>query len=350
MVSNGFFSQYKKCVIFGGAGFIGCHMARFMLDHGFAGQIYLADIRKPNQAAGGMWLDQALADGRIRVVAVDVRQPVDNPELPSHADLVFNLAAVHREPGHEAREYFETNILGAQNVCNWADQVGCSRVVFTSSISPYGPVEMPTDEKALTVPLTPYGSSKLVAEKIHEAWLAADSKQRRLVIVRPGVVFGPGEGGNVTRMVRAVLGRYFFYMGNRDTIKAGIYVKELCGAIAWALGKVENEPRGVLIFNGTFGPPPTVEKFANTILKVVDRNLFIPTVPFALLFGAATLIDVFMRPLGVRHPFSPVRIRKLVRSNYIVPGRLMNDGYQYSYTLEQALADWRDERPSDWGL
>ena len=128
---------------------------------------------------------------------------------------------------------------GAENVCSWADQVGCNRIIFTSSIAPYGPAEEPKDEQSLTVPVTAYGSSKLAAEKIHIAWQHKDIEDRQLVIVRPGVVFGPGEGGNVSRMIKAVLHRYFFYMGNAQTRKAGIYVKELCHAMIWVLQKQE---------------------------------------------------------------------------------------------------------------
>ena len=45
---------------------------------------------------------------------------------------------------------------------------------------------------------------------------------RKLLIVRPGVVFGPGEGGNVSRLIKAVIKRYFIYIGNRKTRKAGV--------------------------------------------------------------------------------------------------------------------------------
>ena len=80
-------------------------------------------------------------------------------------------------------------------------------------------------------PNTPYGSSKLAAEKIHIAWQNRDIKNRILTIVRPGVVFGKGEGGNMSRLVKLIHKNFFFYMGNKDTRKAGIYVKELVNQI-----------------------------------------------------------------------------------------------------------------------
>ena len=80
---------------------------------------------------------------------------------------VFNFAAVHRTPGHEDHEYFETNINGAENVVAFAEKYNRKKIVFTSSIAPYGAAEEEKFETTLETPNTAYGISKLVAEKIH---------------------------------------------------------------------------------------------------------------------------------------------------------------------------------------
>ena len=90
--------------------------------------------------------------------------------------------AVHREPGHAAEEYFATNPPGAEHACARGEQAACPRMIFTSSIAPYGPTEEERDEQAISVPVTPYGASKLAAEKIHWAWQRA-GKGRFLLIV-----------------------------------------------------------------------------------------------------------------------------------------------------------------------
>ena len=64
-------------------------------------------------------------------------------------DLIANFAAVHREPGHEEYEYFECNIKGAENICNWAERTNCQKIIFTSSIAPYGPSEDIKDESSV---------------------------------------------------------------------------------------------------------------------------------------------------------------------------------------------------------
>lgn len=75
-------------------------------------------------------------------------------------------------------------------------------MIFTSSIAPYGAAEALKKETTLPTPNTPYGISKLVAEKIHETW--KEKNQGQLIIVRPGIVYGKGEHGNMTRLYAGV--------------------------------------------------------------------------------------------------------------------------------------------------
>ncbi|RME57184.1 NAD(P)-dependent oxidoreductase [Candidatus Parcubacteria bacterium] len=340
------------CVIFGGTGFIGSHFAKIILEEKIVDKVVLADLKPVDLKRFNYLLSQYMESGQIEFAQCDVRdvRSFDSIQLDDgEVSLVANFAAIHREPGYEPHEYFETNILGAENVCNWAERVGCKQIIFTSSIAPYGPSESPKTEESIPCPETAYGASKLVAEKIHLAWQKADLANRKLVIVRPGVVFGPGEGGNVTRLVRAVLGRYFFYMGNRRTVKAGIYVKELCYSMLWALKQLNIESNsGCLLYNASLNPSPSVEEYVNSICKVAGVTRSFLSVPYCILFSLAWLMEIVARPLGINHPFSPVRVRKLVRSNNIQAKTLSDHGYEYRFNLASALADWKRDMPRDW--
>jgi len=165
---------------------------------------------------------------------------------------------------------------------------------------------------------------------------------------RPGVVFGPGEGGNVSRLVRAVLGRCFFYTGNRDTHKAGIYVPELCAALWWALERQDAAEEAVTLFNATLYPAPALADYVAAICAVAGVERRVPSVLYQALLAAGWLLDLMARPLGIAHPFSPVRIRKLVAANDIVPAYLLAQGYPFRYTLETAMADWWATCPEEW--
>nr|MDQ3621902.1 NAD(P)-dependent oxidoreductase [Verrucomicrobiota bacterium] len=165
-----------RCIIFGGSGYIGTMLARHFSENLRFSEIILADLQPPGIP---------LPDG-IRFVETDVRQPVGGPLAGLKADWLFNFAAIHREPGHAAHEYYDTNLAGARHTCAYAEQISCQNLFFTSSIAVYGPTPGATPEEAPKYPVTPYGISKFCAELIHEGWFRA-GPGRRLIVVRPGV-------------------------------------------------------------------------------------------------------------------------------------------------------------------
>ena len=331
--------KFANCIVFGGTGFIGSHFTKFVLENDLVDNVVLADIKPIRD-------DFNFDPERVRYLELDVRKPISDWGVSGSFDLIANFAAVHREPGHSLSEYYETNLPGADNVCTWAETVDCRNIIFTSSIAPYGPTEDVKTEESIPTPVSGYGGSKLAAEKIHIGWQRAGSG-RRLVIVRPGVVFGPGEQGNVTRLVQATLRRYFLYMGNRFTRKAGGYVKELVNTMFWALDRIPNS-EGRILYNFTMPQAPTVQDYVDTACKVAGVRRYIPSFPYGLLLGISYFIEVVFRPFGIKQPISPVRIRKLVRSNNIEPTILKKNGYVYRYTLESAMLDWHKERPDEW--
>jgi nucleoside-diphosphate-sugar epimerase len=334
-----------KAVIFGGSGFIGSHFSQYLLDNNIVEQVVVADIISLDKNRITDLYSSYVSQGKIVFHNIDVRKEI-SIVIEGTVSLIANFAAVHREPGHESTEYYETNLLGAENVCAWASCIDCNNIIFTSSIAPYGPSELARDEKSLPVPATAYGGSKLVAEKIHQIWQAEDKLNRRLVITRPGVVFGAGEGGNVTRLVKATVKRYFFYMGNKNTRKAGTYVKELCNAMWWALDvKAKDEP---VLFNMSMNPGPTIEEYVNTICEVAEIKRFVPNIPYSLMYAASLIIEPIAKITGINQPISPVRMRKLVKSNNIIPQYLADNSYTYLYSFKKALTDWRKDNKKDW--
>jgi GlcNAc-P-P-Und epimerase len=335
-------TRFNTCVIFGGTGFIGSHFALFLLNNNLASHVILADLLPLRSE-----FVETLLDPRLTVCNLDVRDSYTAWDLPSSGvDLIVNLAAIHREPGHQSYEYYETNLPGAENVCEYAEYVNCLQIIFTSSIAPYGPTETVKTELSIPTPVSAYGGSKLVAERIHLAWQRAGAG-RRLVIVRPGVVFGPGERGNVTRLVQATLRGYFLYMGNRETRKAAGYVKELVLSLFWVLDRLPLDG-GFLLYNFSMQEPPSVQDFVQTTLAVVNQRRFVPSLPYRGILILSYILDSTAKVLNVKHPFSPVRIRKLVRSNNIQPQLLVELGYPYQYTLSSAMQDWMNDSPDEW--
>ena len=314
--------KFDSFVIFGGCGFIGSHVVDLLREKYPDAKIYIADLLA----------DAAQSDGVISYQRVDVRNSIELQGDFGANTLVFNFAAIHRTPGHPDYAYFETNIRGAENVCDFARKHGIENIVFTSSIAPYGAAEELKTEETLPTPNTPYGISKLVAEKIHREW-AAENASRRLSIVRPGIVFGKGENGNMTRLYKALKKRKFAYAGRKDTIKACIYVKDLV-RVMLAMGEAEGEK--TKLYNCCYYPSFTIEQIANTMLKATGMRRRIPFIPRKPMMAAATLCGLFG---GLGLGICPARVKKLMVSTNIDGQKLAKD-YPLSYSLEDAFRDW----------
>ena len=303
--------SFNSAVVVGADGFIGTHLCDALAKGGIE-EISKIDIKS--------------------ATPVDIRKPFDIKGDFGENTAIFNLAAVHRTPGHPDREYFETNMLGAKNVCDFAAKHGIISIVFTSSISPYGASEEQKTEETLPLPNTPYGISKLAAEYIHKEW-AASSPKHFLSIARPGIVFGRGENGNMARLYKALKKRRFAYAGRKDTIKASIYVKDL----ARILPEMAQNPRErVQTYNCTYFPAPSIEQIAQTMNKVTDLNRFVPYIPQTPLMMAASFAGMLG---GLGLGICPERVRKLMVSTNVSGEKLSKD-YPLRFSLEEAFADW----------
>lgn len=323
--------------IYGGAGFIGQHLADSILSKGSKDKVVLLDIRSPTEAGWKAPIEPFLHAGRLSFLRTDVR---DSEQVTANArefDVIVNLAAIHREPGHRAEEYFETNVAGARSVCDLADSIGCREIIFTSSISVYGVHDHAVDEETLVQPKTPYGQSKIQAEKIHAEW--AKNSGGRLSIIRPGVVFGPGENGNVTRLVRETvrLGRQIQI--KPDQPKAGIYVEELLEVIHWLRQQPLESGRHHLV-NGVSDENLTFNSYGEALQELKGYQKKPLTVSEPLLRLATMTLKPLGWILGTGSKFHPERLAKLTLANDVKPARLIAGGYPYAWPLRRALADW----------
>src|SRR4030088_3435076 len=214
----------KQAIVFGGAGFIGSHLVKGLVEGQQYSKVICVDVRSPRFEVDGV--DYVTADVRHEI-PTDLFDPV-----PSD---IFNLAAVHVTPGHADWEYFNTNVMGAVQVCRFANAIGCNSLVFTSSISVYGPSEQPLDEDAEPAPTSAYGRSKLAAEGIHKLWQGQPTRGRRRTVARPAGVCGLTERGIFTRLSRLLARGAFIYPGRRDTVKSCGYVKDLVDSLIFML-------------------------------------------------------------------------------------------------------------------
>ena len=314
----------RAALVLGGAGFIGSHLLSHLASSGKYEKLVSGDIRSPRFVVPG-----------VEYVEVDVRKPLPDDIGPGITEI-FNLAAIHTTPGHEDWEYYWTNVLGAIHASDFARRSGARNVIFTSSISVYGESEETKDEDSPLVPTTAYGCSKLCAEKIHRLWQAEAPESRRLVIVRPGVVYGYMEQGNFTRLAELLLKNRFIFPGRTDTIKACGYVTDLVRSITFMMDRTDE----VMTYNFCYVERYTTAQICEAFSRVAGYKRPKLTVPLTPMLIGAWIFEI-MAKMGMRTSINRARVLKLVRSNNIVPKRLSEAGFANSYDLNAALADWQ---------
>jgi nucleoside-diphosphate-sugar epimerase len=241
---------------------------------------------------------------------------------------------VHTTPGHPTHEYYETNVLGAISVCDFAERHNIIEIIFTSSISVYGPDEEKKDEETILTPNSAYGYSKMMAEKIHHSWFNR-SINNVLTIVRPAVVFGPGEGGNFTRLATMLNKGFFVYPGRKDTIKACIYVDDLLFAIEAARHTTNN----LELLNGAYLERYTLEDIIEAFKAEHFPEVRLFMVPKFVVIAAAKFFNVmnFMN-VGIH----PERVMKLIKSTNIYPSWIEKNKIQLPGDLKSALQRWSE--------
>jgi len=151
-----FKNKNMKCLVTGGAGFIGSHLVRALINEG--NEVVVVDKE-------GRFSDD------YEFIYADISKEDYNLKISKAlqgVDTVFHLAAKARvQPSIEHPiEFNETNVTGTLTLLELCREAGVKRFVFSSSSSVYGDTtEFPTPETAPTGPMSPYGLQKLIGEQ-----------------------------------------------------------------------------------------------------------------------------------------------------------------------------------------
>ena len=200
--------------IIGGAGFVGTRLAKVFSQTEQEFRIF----------------DKALEGDSF----IDIAELQTFDKLPP-ADVVINLAAEHRDDVSPKSLYDRVNVEGSKNVCNYCRANNINTIVFTSSVAVYGFAPEGTDEGGPLNPFNDYGRTKMEAEAVYKDWLSENKRERSLVIVRPAVIFGEQNRGNVYNLLNLISGNRFVMFGNGCNRKSMAYVQNVAEFLAFSI-------------------------------------------------------------------------------------------------------------------
>ncbi|MGA4577393.1 NAD-dependent epimerase/dehydratase family protein [Limisphaera sp. VF-2] len=256
-------------------------------------------------------------------------------EAARGAAAVVHLAAEHRDDVRPVRLYHEVNVEGTRNVLRAAREVGCRRVIFTSTVAVY-PLDVPCPaEDHPPAPFNAYGRSKAEAEALVRAW-AEEDPTRCAVIVRPSVVFGEGNRGNVYNLLRQIHEGRFVMVGSGRNRKSMAYVGNVAAFLHWCL----RLPPGLHVFNYADKPDLTTAELVALARRVMGRDgdwRARIRLPYAVALPLGWMADAVAAVTGRSLPVSSIRIRKFCAETTVNTERLERSGFVRPYGLIEAL-------------
>ena len=317
--------MFKKILVTGGSGFIGYHLHNDLAHD----RIINLDLEEPD------------FDYRSTFIRGDVRDVAIVKNAIKGCDAIWNMAAAHKDFGISRDEYFSINEHGMRVLTEAATVENIKKFVFFSSVAVYGDSNEPRTEGSPTHPSNDYGASKLAAEKVLEAWAAEDTS-REVLIIRPVVVYGERNYGNLYRLMKQIGKGQYVNIGAGTNIKSIAYVKNLVEAVLYLLDHMKS---GVSIYNYADEPQLTSRTIGETIAAALGKSTPI-SLPYWLVYSLALPFDLIKKITGKDLLVSSNRVQKLTMSTHFKAEKIRETGFNPAFSnIEglQNMAKWFKE-------
>lgn len=299
-----------KIAITGGAGFIGGRLADHLKNQGH--DIVVIDI-----AASP---------------AIDIMDQKALSTACKGCDVIYHLAALHSDDIFPRSRYYDVNTQGTQNVIQTAKDNNIKRIIFTSTFALYGLNTGMPNEDSTPSPFNDYGESKLQAEQYLNAW-TDESADNIATIVRPVVVFGEGNRGNVYTLLNQITRKKFVMIGEGKNRKSMAYVGNVAEFLTFCLE--EKEP--FKVYNYADKPDYQIQDLINDIYTQLGWKKPSFYLPYSIGLTAGYLFDGLTKLTGKNFPISSVRVQKFCADTTCEAERYQQTGFIPKYTLADGV-------------
>jgi nucleoside-diphosphate-sugar epimerase len=305
-------------IVVGGSGFIGTRLgsllARERVDFKIVDKVISGSFPKFTKLA-------------------DVRSVEVLETAISENSILVNLAAEHRDDVTPLSLYDDVNVQGARNLCLIARKKNVKTIIFTSSVAIYGFAPLGTDESGEVAPFNDYGRTKYEAELVYKAWQAEDPLIRALVIIRPTVVFGEQNRGNVYNLLRQIASGKFVMIGDGLNRKSMAYVGNVVAFIQHAL----TFKPGVHTFNYIDKPDFTMNQLVSWVNKLLGKSIEINfRLPYLVGLFIGKGFDIASTIIGKKFPISAIRVKKFC-SNSVYESAIHATGFTPPFSILEAV-------------
>lgn len=308
-----------KIALIGGSGFVGTHLIEqfYQLDMNELLNIDKAPSEKYDAISKiGDVLDKDLLVEQLRGV-----------------DIVILLAAEHRDDVTPVSRYYDVNVEGMKNTLAAMEANAVKRLVFVSSVAIYGLDKDNPDESTPPDPFNHYGISKWQAEQVLQKWYS-DHQDWNINIVRPSVIFGERNRGNVYNLFRQIASGKFMMVGKGTNRKSMAYVGNVVAFLAYL---TREQVDGYHVYNYVDKPDFNTNDLVSLIGKALNKPVPARHIPQWLGMLGGYGFDVLAFLTGRKMNISSVRVRKFCAVTVYDASKISATRFIPPFTLAEGL-------------
>jgi nucleoside-diphosphate-sugar epimerase len=323
----------KRLLITGTTGTIGRAVAERLI----ASDKYDIKVQVRNPLEARAQVGQVVDFTKVRIEEADFTRVGDREMrlLTKNCHTIVHAAGLVHKPDAPYQEYEVINVRATQLLVEAAAQNKVHTLVFLSSIAVYGPGPFENvDETAPLKGITPYAVSKMTSE----LFLQRFGQIPRVIILRPSMVFGEGDRGNLLSLARSIKSKQYKHIGDGGAGKSVIYSRDVANAIELCINTL---PEGIHVFNLSNPIPITVRILTEEIAGALGMSKKLQSVPEGLVKLGVKAAGLFMQE---KSPITLEQVEKLTTTTTCSVQKLVKaTGFQPTYPLEKALKlemDW----------
>ena len=305
--------------IIGGSGFVGTKLIGNLID---TPTLNLINIDK----------QQSSSYPQLTKIA-NILDKVRLKELLKGQDVVILLAAEHRDDVSPTSLYYDVNVEGMRHTLEAMEANGVRRLIFTSSVAVYGLDKDNPDESFPADAFNHYGKSKWEAEQVLQEWYKTHADWN-INIVRPTVIFGEGNRGNVFNLLNQIASGKFMMIGDGKNQKSMSYVGNV---VAFLEFLIQHKREGYNVYNYVDKPDFTTNDLVYHTGEILGKKIPTTHIPYWIGMLGGYGFDVLAFLSRKKLTISSVRVKKFCAVTKYDSTKAMSSGFVPPYSMEEGL-------------
>jgi nucleoside-diphosphate-sugar epimerase len=199
-------------------------------------------------------------------------------------------------------------------------------------VAVYGFAPAGTDETGAVNYFNDYGRTKWLAEEKYRAWLVSDP-ENSLTIIRPTVIFGEQNRGNVYNLLRQIAGGKFPMVGKGTNIKSMAYVENVAAFIEYNL----HNPPGERLFNYIDKPDFDMNTLVTAVRRKLGKSDNLFHWPYWMGYTGGICFDLLAKITHKKFSVSSIRVKKFCANTMFESAKVPATAFKPPVSLAEGL-------------